>query len=252
MLTAVVRTHPGAVRTNNEDVGLCDPDLGLLALADGMGGHNAGEVAARLAVDAVHGVLRDSAAGGTALWPVPFDDAASLAANRVRAAMVLAGRRVFRASQETPEYAGMGTTLTMAVVEGGRLTYSSVGDSRLYLFRDSRLRQMTRDDSMVNAVADVAGVDPALLGRHSLGHLLTKALGPAADIDAAVEEAELADGDLLLLSSDGLHGGVSPLLIQAILQAGSDLARAADRLVRAALEADGRDNITVVLARYTA
>lgn len=249
VLTACLRTHPGAVRANNEDVALCDADLGLLALADGMGGHNAGEIAARLAVEALLEFLRGSVGGMPAQWPVGFDAARSLTTNRLRTAMTLANRQVFRTSDERPECEGMGTTLTAVLVEGRHITYTSVGDSRLYRFHQSQLQQLTRDDSVIGAVADSAGIDPALFGRHPLRHLLTKVLGRRDDVDAPVEELELADGDLLLLSSDGMHGALPHDSIRAILTGQSSLDRAADLLVRTALETDGRDNITVILAR---
>lgn len=253
MLTAVTKTDPGKIRSNNEDLALWDPELCVLAIADGMGGHNAGEVASRLAIETLHAFLRERAGDGrNAPWPIDVDAAAPLVTRLLRTAVTLANRQVFRTSEERPECAGMGTTITAAVVEGAHVTLASVGDSRLYVFRGSTLEQVTRDDTLMGALSDVAGVDPEMLERHPMRHVLTNVLGRGTDVEMALSEIELADGHLLLLSSDGMHGAVPHDAIQAILGAEPDLERAADLLVRTALEADGRDNITLVLARYAA
>ena len=248
MLTAVTRTHPGKVRTNNEDFALVDDALSALALADGMGGHQAGEVASHLAIETLRAFLQESAAGGDAQWPFATDPALPRSTNRLRVAVALANRQVFRTSEERPECSGMGTTLTAALVEGAHLTFANVGDSRLYLYRDGALEQITRDDSLMGSLSDV--VDAETLARHPMRHVLTNVVGRAAEIPIALGERALDNGDVLLLSSDGVHGPVPHAALQGLLQAEPDLDRAADLIVRTALEADGRDNITVVLARY--
>jgi len=252
MLTTVTRTHPGRVRTNNEDLALWDPDVSALALADGMGGHNAGEVASRIAIETLDKFLRQGADEADARWPFGFDHAQGLAANRLRTAVTVANREVLRSSEERAEFTGMGTTLTAAIVEGAHVTFSSVGDTRLYVFRDSQLQQLTKDDSLVGALAGIPGIDPKALEHHPMRNLLTNVLGRRPDVGATVDELELTDGQLLLLSTDGMHGAVPNESMRAILAAEPDLDRAGDLLVRTALEADGRDNITIVLARFTA
>jgi PPM family protein phosphatase len=252
LLIVETATHPGPVRTNNEDLTFWDANLTALAIADGMGGHNAGEVASRLAIDSVQAFLASTAGDGAMRWPFGFDATASLAWNRLRTAFMLANREVFRTSEERPECAGMGTTLTAGLVAGSRLTFANVGDSRLYLFRGGTLRQLTRDDSLVGELSGVPGVDPSTLERHPMRHLLTNVLGRHAEIDLALDETELADGDTLRLSTDGLHGVVRNELIAETLQRQTDLKHAADALIQAALDAQGRDNISVVLARYSA
>jgi PPM family protein phosphatase len=252
LLTVQTCTHPGPVRTNNEDLTLWDAGLATLAIADGMGGHKAGEVASRLAVDSTRAFLQTTAGEDTFDWPFGYEATASLARNRLRTAFMLANREVFRTSQERPECAGMGTTLTAALVAGSRLTFASIGDSRLYVLRDGNLRQLTRDDSLVGALSDAAGVDPSTLKHHPMRHLLTSVLGRRAEVKVSVEEAELADGDTLLLSTDGLHGAARHESILKTLQTHADLQRAAQALIQAALDAAGRDNISVVVARYTA
>lgn len=239
MLTAVTRTHPGNVRTNNEDLALWDGSLGVVALADGMGGHNAGEVASKLGIETLQRSLAE--AGSAGLAP----------ADRLRQAIAAANREIFRTSEEKAECAGMGTTLTAGILSDATLTFASVGDSRLYLLRGGELHQMTRDDSLMEALADVGGLDAATLERHPMRHLLTNVLGRKVEVEMSVEEVALADGDVLLLSSDGMHGAVPHTTIQGILAGEPDVDRAAERLVNAALEADGKDNVTVVVARYT-
>jgi len=240
MLTAITRTHPGNVRTNNEDLALAEPSLSLVALADGMGGHNAGEIASRLAIETIQRVLGSGRSDARA-------------ADRIREAFTAANREIFRTAEEHAEYTGMGTTLTAGILEGSTLTYASVGDSRLYRLSGSRLDLMTKDDSLMEALADVGGMDATALEKHPMRHLLTNVLGKKADLDMTIDEAELADGDLLLLSSDGLHGAVAAASIQEILSAArGNIETAADRLIEAGLAADGKDNITVVIARYTA
>jgi protein phosphatase len=255
MLSVVTLSHPGAVRPNNEDVVLWDPQLGLLAIADGMGGHKAGEVASRLAIDGLQRALQATAVVSAAQWPFGFADDAPLAVNRLRTAMRLANRDVFRVSQERAECAGMGTTLTAALFDAAHVWFASIGDSRLYAKASDTapLHQMTRDDSFAGMLTEAAGAEPPMLATHPMRHLLTSVLGPHADIQVEVEGMALSRGELLLLTTDGMHGEVGDAAMDAILDGGAhgvDLQAAAEYLVDAALGAGGRDNITIALARY--
>lgn len=256
MLSAVTLTHPGAVRPNNEDAILWDPVLGLLAIADGMGGHNAGEVASRVALDELQRALQSNTDKPQAEWPFGFVEDEPLAVNRLRTAARLANRGVFTKAKERAEYAGMGTTLTAALVDGARVWFASVGDSRLYVkpTGDSALRQLTRDDSFLGMLAATPGVQPLALVNHPLRHMLTSALGIAADVVVEVRELTLADGELLLMTTDGMHEAVGDVVMGAILdghERGLDLLVAAEQLMDAALASGGGDNITLALARYT-
>src|SRR5260370_5178131 len=129
MLSVHTVTHPGNVRDINEDAVLWDQTVGLIAVADGMGGHNAGEVASKMALETIRGFLHKSAVSDDFTWPFGVNPGISLAANRLLTAMKIANRRVLRASEERTEYIGMGTTVVAGLVEGQRLTFSSVGDS---------------------------------------------------------------------------------------------------------------------------
>ena len=255
MLSVVTLSHPGAVRPTNEDAVLWDPQLGLLAIADGMGGHNAGEVASSLALDVLQQSLHANRVKTDAEWPFGFDDDLPLAVNRLRTAVRIANRGVFHASQTTAEYAGMGTTLTAALIEGAHVWFASVGDSRLYAkgTGETPLRQLTRDDSFVGLLADSPGVTPAALASHPMRHLLTSVLGPGPDVSVVVDDIVLSNGELLLMTTDGMHGDVGDEVMDALLDGhehATDLQTAAEHFIEAALGAGGRDNITVALARY--
>jgi PPM family protein phosphatase len=252
MLTAISRTHPGSVRAINEDFALWDPDLGLIVVADGMGGHNAGEVASRLAVDTLRSFLKENESAARIVWPFGVDSERSFAANRLRTAMKMANSRVRRAADERADYAGMGTTLVAALVEGSRATYAGVGDSRIYAWRGDELQQLTADDSWVGMLQKESGLGPAAFVRHPMRHVLTSVIGVRSEVSVNVQDLVLADGHTLVLCTDGLHGALPDHQIAATLRAEPDLERAADRLVEMAVARDGSDNVTIVLARHSA
>jgi len=251
MLTVSSSTHPGAVRKINEDALLWDPQLGLLMVADGMGGHNAGEVASHLAVDTLHAFMKTSADGDDFTWPFGINPRLSFAANRLITALKIANRRVYRESEANSSYTGMGTTVVVALAEGAHMTFVSVGDSRIYSLHGSELRQLTSDDSWVVMLQKESGFDARAFDKHPMRHVLTSVVGARPEVDAEVQEMELVDGQTILLCTDGLHGGLPDPLIRSILQAETDLQRAADRLVDTAVNRDGSDNVTILLARYS-
>ncbi len=251
MLTVCTRTHPGNVRTINEDSSLWEPDIATIAVADGMGGHNAGEVASQMALDSIKAFLTKSASSEDFTWPFGFSPQLSFAANRLMTAIKVANRRVFRASEERAEYTGMGTTVVCAIVEGARLAFSGVGDSRIYSFAGGELKQITKDDSWVVMLMKESGLDASAFEKHPMRHVLTSVVGARPELDVTVEEMPLVDGHTLLFCSDGLLGGMSDDDIAAVLRAEPDLERAADKLVALGVERDGKDNVTVALLRYS-
>ena len=233
-LTAAGATHQGR-RHTNEDAWLFDPGLGLLLVADGMGGHNAGEVASAMAVSCIRDYL--DASGGEATR-ARLSDAVSHANSRILAAAAVGTGQ-----------AGMGTTVVAVLVAGGRALYTGVGDSRLYHWRDGRLQQLTRDDSWL--VAMFGDEEAELEGResHPMRHVLTRVVGLRADLEPDVSECGFEPGDWLLLCSDGVHGSI-PHAVMAELVAGSpspqDLVR---NVVAMAIARGASDNATAVAAR---
>jgi PPM family protein phosphatase len=252
MLTVSLRTHPGTVRAINEDTVLWDPELSLLAVADGMGGHNAGEVASRLAIETIRMFLEKSAESHDCTWPFGVDVAVSLETNRLRTAVKLANRRIFRESEERVEYTGMGTTVVAALAAGPRVTFVSVGDSRIYVVGERELQQVSRDDSFMGLLSKEAGLDAKALESHPLRHVLTNVVGAKPDLEVSGDEFELHDGQTILLCSDGLYGAVPEPQLHALATSDVDLDQAADAMLRAAIESMADDNVSLLLTRYTA
>lgn len=235
-LTAAGATHVGLLRPGNEDAYHCG-DV-VFAVADGLGGHAAGEVASALAIERIAAV--DLPAGASAA------EAQEAVAEAVRAAneAVLASAAADRART------GMGTTLTAAAVAGGRLVLAHVGDSRAYLHRDGALRQLTTDHTAAQQAVEAGYLTAEQAASHPERHVLARAVGLEPDVPVDTPPAEdLQPGDRVLLCSDGLIDPVSDPTIAAILDEHSDPAAACDALVRAALDGGGPDNVTVVIVR---
>jgi protein phosphatase len=251
MVSVSSRTHPGAVRPANEDAFVWDPALSLLAIADGMGGHNAGEVASQLTIDTLRMFLDKSAADHDCTWPFGVNPTWSLEANRLNTAVKLANRRVLRDSEMRAEHMGMGTTLVAALITGRHMTFASVGDSRLYLVHPDHLQQLTHDDSWVTLLSQESGLPASAFEKHPMRHVLTSVIGARPDLDVPIEELDLPDHQTLMFCTDGLYTALSESVVCAILAAEPDLERAAEALLQAALDAHCSDNVTVLLARYT-
>ena len=253
MVVAHGVTHPGRVRKSNEDAYVIDDALGLYLVADGMGGHNAGDVASKLAVETVRAFLARSEDGTDCTWPFGVDPEVSLDANRLLTAIKLANRRVFKTADGNDDYTGMGSTVVAALVQDNRLAYSGVGDSRLYSLVDGKLSQLTEDDSWVATVlARDPEVDEEALASHPMRHVLTNVLGATEQTEVNVKERLLRDGELLLLCSDGVHGALDTETMETLLTAETDVPTAAERLVETALAHDASDNITALLVTYNA
>jgi len=252
MIEAFGRTDMGRRRKLNEDSFLVDPGSNLFAVCDGMGGHNAGEVASRMAIETLASFIEKSAHEREITWPWGLDAALSFDGNRLKTAIRLANSRVFQAADNREEYMGMGTTVVAAIVAGNLMTLGSAGDSRCYLLREGHLAQLTRDDSWVSAALGEGILNSDDAERHPLRNVITKAVGARDSIDLDVGEHALQPGDLAMLCSDGLHSMLADDEITRLLVPLPDkLEEAATRLVEAANEAGGKDNVTVVLLRYS-
>jgi serine/threonine protein phosphatase PrpC len=247
MLQAYGISDKGRVRPTNEDCFAADEALRLCVVADGMGGHNAGEVAARIAVDAVVELVRDGADG----WPFGVDPGLSDAGNLLRTAIYLANLRILETAIGAEEYEGMGTTIVAALVAGDRLSVGHVGDSRFYLFANGRLRQLTQDDSWVaTMLAHDPDVDPNVLEQHPLRNALTNVVGTRSHTQVHIVEETLSGAELLLLTTDGVHGVLDDRRLEQLLGEGNELPQTAAAILDAALARGSRDNCTAIVARY--
>lgn len=250
MLKAYGVTHPGKVRPGNEDALHWDVEAGLFVVADGMGGHQAGEVASHLAIKAMRTFLETSRGDRDLTWPYGLNPGLSFNGNRLVTAVKLANRRVFQAGEDSPEYSGMGTTIVAAVIEQRQLSFCGVGDSRLYLYTPDSFSQLTHDDSWVATVlAHEPGVDESTLAHHPMRHVLTNVVGARDETDVEGIERPMKDGDTLLLCSDGLYGMLDDAAIKSILAEGGPVEQVAERLIVAALERTASDNITALVVR---
>jgi PPM family protein phosphatase len=250
----VVEAHglsdPGPVRKSNQDRFISDADLRLFVVADGMGGHAAGDVASNLAVETIAGFIRRTEEDGEVSWPYGIEPGLSFLANRLRTAVHLANRRVFRAAERYDEYTGMGTTVVGALISGTRLAVANAGDSRLYIFADGSLTQLTRDDTWAATVlASQRGTDAAA-PPESMRRVLTNVVGAREQADVRITEHDLKGGEMILLCSDGLHGVLDDSTLLKLLSAGGMPSDIVSRLIAAALAGGARDNITAVVARF--
>jgi protein phosphatase len=252
MIEAYGRTDVGRRRKINEDSFLVSPETSLYAVCDGMGGHNAGEVASRMAIETISSFVERSAVEKEITWPWGLDANVSFDANRLKTAIRLANARVYQAADNREDLTGMGTTVVAVLASPDLVTIGSAGDSRCYLVRDGKLSQLTRDDSWVSAALGEGILNSDDVEHHPLRNVITKAVGARDTIDLDVVEHGLKPGDLLMLCSDGLHGMIGDPEIQRILApVPESLEEASARLVDAANEAGGRDNVSVVLLRRT-
>jgi serine/threonine protein phosphatase PrpC len=246
VLRAVGVTDKGRIRPTNEDCFAVREDLALCVIADGMGGHNAGEVASRLAVDAVV----ETCATVPDEWPFGYDDSLSAAGNLLRTAVHRANVSILETAITSDSYTGMGTTLVAARVTDGRLVVAHAGDSRLYLLADGHLRQVTHDDSWIATVLDHdPGADPDVLMHHPMRNALTNVVGAGTRTEVHVVEQPVASGDLLLLTTDGVHGVMDDGQLERLLVGGGGLEAIAVNMIAAALARGSRDNCTAIVGR---
>ena len=249
------KTDPGRKRENNEDSFLTLPEQGLLLVADGMGGHNAGEVASAIAVETVSQEAEYLPALGAKLpwWkrlfrrkPPPFNPVEWL-----HQTVTKANARIFQAAQATPDRKGMGTTLALVLKRDQALLTAHVGDSRVYRFRDNKLTQLTQDHSLAQELVrqGVMTEEEALYSAPS--HVLTRALGVKEAVSEDIIYHSIEAGDIFLLCSDGLYTMVEDDDIAGVIrQDRLSLEEKSDRLVETANENGGEDNVTVVLAAF--
>jgi PPM family protein phosphatase len=240
---AASATHPGLQRQNNDDWYAVSEGLGLLLVADGVGGRPGGDVAAELAVATVH----DALAQPETTWPAdPVE-----ARERLLDTIALANRRVREEGLRRAHLEGMATTLVAALVISDALWVAHVGDSRAYRLRDGGLERLTRDHRVEEDAAVQARLDPEQAAQLEPG-LLTRAIGLGERVMADVRFVDLAPGDTVLLCTDGLTVVVEEREIAAVLDAHQDTAAAAAKLIERAIALGAPDNVTCVVARWAA
>jgi protein phosphatase len=241
------------VRPHNEDSVFADPGSGLVVLADGMGGYNAGEVASGIAVSVVSGGLLPELSSGRELSKVDVQTGLTHAALLLQQQIAAANKGIYEAAQTRPECAGMGTTIVAAVFHGNRVSIGHIGDSRCYRLRGEKFEQLTHDHSLLQEQIDSGQLTPEQ-AKYSLNkNLVTRALGIEAIVPADIAEYRLEADDIYLLCSDGLTDMVEPTIIHNILTAKrADLPKAAAELVDLANSNGGRDNISVILVHVPA
>ena len=242
-------TDPGMVRSHNEDSVAADASIGVAVLADGMGGYNAGEVASGMATTVLTAELQQLLASGEGR--VMNGDAGRAHAESIlRTEIAKANASIYQAAQSQPQYAGMGTTLVVALFYDNRVTVAHIGDSRVYRLRGDELVQITKDHSLLQEQIDSGMITPEQARFSQNKNLVTRALGIDPTVDAEIREYQTRPGDLWLLCSDGLNDMVSDEDIGMTLQALSgNLQLAAQQLVQMANDNGGRDNVSVVLVR---
>src|SRR5512138_2090205 len=221
-------SHPGMVRSHNEDTVFVDAEAGIAVLADGMGGYNAGEVASGIAVNVIGNGMLPELRSGRELSKVDVTSGLTHAALLLQQQIAAANKGIYEAAQQRPECAGMGTTLVAAVFCGNRVSIGHVGDSRCYRLRGERFEQLTHDHSLLQEQID-SGVLTAEQAKYSLNkNLVTRALGIEAIVPADIVEYRIEADDIYLLCSDGLTDMVEPDLIHNMIdEKRADLAVAA-------------------------
>jgi serine/threonine protein phosphatase PrpC len=248
-LTWAVSSDPGLKRTSNEDSYSTRPDVGLFVVADGMGGHVAGEVASRVAVEAIEAFIEETAgADKNRTWPFPFDPTVSLESNRLRAAFRLANRKIGAAIADSQDLRGMATTASAVLVGPRGASVAHVGDSRVYVLRNRQLDQITHDHSWVEEQVRAGTLSPIAARQHPWRNVVTRALSGGDDPEVDVTEVSPKPGERYLLCSDGLFTVVPDNRIAQLLsQTDVALDAICRGLVQAANEAGGPDNITTLI-----
>ena len=249
-----VNSDPGLRRTSNEDSYCTRPDLGLFVVADGMGGHVAGEVASRVAVEAIEVFIQETAgADKNRTWPFPFEPAISLEANRLKAAFRLANRRIASAIADSNDLRGMATTASALLTGPDGACVAHVGDSRVYVLRQRKLQQITNDHSWVEEQVRAGTMSATAARQHPWRNVVTRALSGGEDPEVDVTQIRPAAAERYLLCSDGLFSVVPDDQIAVLLGAAdATLEQLCRRLIEAANAAGGPDNITALVLEVNA
>jgi PPM family protein phosphatase len=229
------KTDIGLVRKKNEDRFLVDQELCLFIVADGMGGHQGGEVASEMAVKIVASSLRDSLKNGKDI------------VESIHGALQTANEAIWTRAEMDKELNGMGTTVVLALYCKDKIHIAHIGDSRAYLIQDKRIKQLTQDHSVVNELLRAGQITKEDSYGHHLRHIVTRILGSKGPVEPDITLIEPEDGHHLLLCSDGLTDLIRDEEINYIVCNGSDLQKISEDLISKVRERGGKDNVTVIL-----
>lgn len=245
-IRAAGNTDIGCVRKHNEDSFLADTNLGLFVVADGLGGHAAGEVASQIVVETVARFVGETVEKDRT-WPVEYDPSLSYNGNRLKVAMLLSDQAIGEDIRHHPERETMGSTVVAGLFHGSKLTLAHVGDSRAYILGPEGIRQVTRDHSWVAEQVANGILTPSEARVHPFRNVITQALGNGGELEVEIQELDLSKSERLLLCSDGLSGMISDKQIWDIVERSIDIQQAVESLITAAREQGGEDNITAIL-----
>jgi serine/threonine protein phosphatase PrpC len=249
-LEAFAISHAGHKRSQNEDAFATFPEERLFIVADGMGGHSAGEVASHMAVDEIAAFFCSFHGNPDQIWPYPVDRQRSLGANLLAVGIKVANDKIRAAAQGDRSRTKMACTLVAMAVGDNQVSLAHAGDARAYRFRGGQLDRLTTDHSILaEMIAARPDIGEAEIAAFSHRNVVTKAVGSKPEIDPALTLEQLHPGDLYLLCSDGLWGSVPDVAIGEILASTEDLEAACQILIDAANDAGGPDNITALIVR---
>ncbi|OGF59380.1 MAG: hypothetical protein A2Y62_00105 [Candidatus Fischerbacteria bacterium RBG_13_37_8] len=241
----------GRKRQKNEDSFFINKDINLFIVADGMGGHAAGEKASKFAVEAINQFIEHTHAGEELTWPFAFDPRLSMIENRVKAAIHIAHKKIVEMAQEDFNLKGMATTVVTTLFDNGVLHIGHVGDSRAYLVRESKIIQLTTDHSWINEQLRCGIINAQQAKSHPFKNVVTRALGGPQELEVDMISEKLVTDDIILLCSDGLTSMVDDKdLATIVVTFRNDIEQAGKKLVELANSKGGNDNITIVLIHY--
>lgn len=246
------KTDVGKKRGTNEDSYGIDKKLGLFVVADGMGGHAAGEIASKMAIDVIMDYIKRTVSSNEP-YLTGFNSRYSRTGNRLSSAVILANQLISDTATNRQDWQGMGTTLVAAWLPDPNsplLSIAHVGDSRAYLLRHGDLRQLTTDHSLVEEQIKLGLISREEAYTSSIRNMITRALGFRERVNIDIIETEIESGDKLLLCSDGLNGMLSDKQILNVLQLTGSIDKACEQLIKSANEKGGKDNITVIIASF--
>lgn len=237
----VAKTDTGKLRERNEDLYYFDAQLQLFAITDGMGGHESGDIASRLALEIIQKWAQAQVSPHTDLGPMKRLEVLTELAEE-------ANQQIYSASESSSKARGMGTTLIAGFVTFSYLTYVHVGDSRLYVLRDEKLTQITTDDSFVQKMVEKGEITVEESRTHEKRNIITKAIGLMPTVAVNADAYPLVPGDIVLACTDGLHDLIiDDREIAEIILAADDIETAGEKLINKALDYGGTDNVTVLL-----